>query len=164
MNSPIALFASPNGRIARGRFWLGAIILLVVFAAISFALIGLGLGTTVSGTQTTQISGQATQSFQFFETTLNPLPTLIVAIVWAVPFGMLAVKRRHDRANPGWDAIAILAAGLIAQLLDVLQVTGAVTSLLQLIAFVGGIYLLVVLGFLRGTTGPNAFGVDPLQG
>ena len=37
-------------------------------------------------------------------------------------------------------------------------------NILGLIAGVLGIYLLVVMGFLRGTPGPNAYGPDPLGG
>jgi uncharacterized membrane protein YhaH (DUF805 family) len=36
--------------------------------------------------------------------------------------------------------------------------------LLSLVVGVFAIYLLVVLGFLRGTVGPNQYGPDPLGG
>lgn len=38
------------------------------------------------------------------------------------------------------------------------------SGLLGIILLVYAIYLLVVLGFLKGTAGPNNYGPDPLQG
>jgi uncharacterized membrane protein YhaH (DUF805 family) len=35
---------------------------------------------------------------------------------------------------------------------------------LSVIVGIFGLYMLVVLGFLKGTAGPNNYGPDPLQG
>lgn len=51
----------------------------------------------------------------------------------------IAVKRAHDRGRSGWFV------------------------LVGLIPIVGGLWLLVELGFLKGTDGDNAYGPDPLQ-
>jgi uncharacterized membrane protein YhaH (DUF805 family) len=60
----------------------------------------------------------------------------------ALLYSSLAVyaKRWHDRDKSGW------------------------WSLILLIPFVGGIWLLVECGCLVGTEGPNRFGPDPLSG
>jgi len=68
--------------------------------------------------------------------------TQLLSLLPAVPFwwSQIAVgaKRCHDRDRSGWF------------------------QLISLIPFVGIIWLLVELGFLRGTVGPNSFGADPL--
>ncbi|HEV2264488.1 MAG TPA: DUF805 domain-containing protein [Stellaceae bacterium] len=61
-----------------------------------------------------------------------------LAAIW--PNLAVSIKRCHDRDRSGWFL------------------------LIGLIPIVGGIWLLVELGFLRGTTGSNRFGPDPLDG
>jgi uncharacterized membrane protein YhaH (DUF805 family) len=68
-------------------------------------------------------------------------------LVWilaalAIAYASLAVlaKRWHDRDKSGW------------------------WSLIGLVPFIGGIWILVECGCLPGTEGPNRFGPDPLAG
>ena len=63
---------------------------------------------------------------------------VLVSIVTIYPSIMLAIKRCHDRDRSGWFV------------------------LVGLVPVIGTIWLLVELGFLRGTVGPNRFGPDPL--
>ena len=65
------------------------------------------------------------------------LPLVLIASI--VPNLMLSIKRFHDRDKSGWFVFV-----------------GAVPVL-------GPLWLLVELGFLRGTVGPNRFGPDPLS-
>jgi len=62
----------------------------------------------------------------------------VVAGIW--PSIAVGIKRCHDRDRSGWFL------------------------LVALIPIVGSIWLLIDLGFLRGTTGANRFGPDPLDG
>jgi uncharacterized membrane protein YhaH (DUF805 family) len=62
----------------------------------------------------------------------------LVLSLWGGIVGQ--IKRWHDRDKSGWFV------------------------LVNLIPFVGPIWVLVELGFLRGTAGPNRFGPDPLGG
>ncbi|MFT8245357.1 DUF805 domain-containing protein [Roseomonas sp. BN140053] len=64
----------------------------------------------------------------------------IVALVLLWPSLAGGVKRCHDRDHSGWFL------------------------LISLIPVVGAVWLLVELGFLRGTLGANRFGPDPLGG
>ena len=64
----------------------------------------------------------------------------VIAIVGLYPSLALLAKRWHDRDKSGW------------------------WSLLLLIPLVGGIWVFVETGFLRGTVGANRFGADPLAG
>ena len=63
---------------------------------------------------------------------------LIVLLALSVPSFVLAIKRCHDRDKSGWFV------------------------LISFIPVIGPIWLLVELGFLRGSQGENRFGPDPL--
>jgi uncharacterized membrane protein YhaH (DUF805 family) len=66
------------------------------------------------------------------------LPLGIVLLLTLWPTLAIYTKRWHDRNKSGW------------------------WSLILLIPFIGGIWMLVELGFLRGTEGPNNYGPDPI--
>jgi len=70
-----------------------------------------------------------------FHKVMLPL-TLAGLCLWVAP----AVKRCHDRDRSGWFLLIFL------------------------VPWVGQLWLLIELGFLRGTVGPNRFGPDPLAG
>jgi uncharacterized membrane protein YhaH (DUF805 family) len=66
---------------------------------------------------------------------------LIGSIVFVVNIWIglaLAVKRWHDRNKSGWWV------------------------LIGLVPIIGQLWALIECGFLRGTTGPNIYGADPL--
>jgi uncharacterized membrane protein YhaH (DUF805 family) len=65
---------------------------------------------------------------------------LSIVLVLLVASSMLAIKRCHDRDKSGWFV------------------------LISFIPVIGPIWLLVELGFLRGSDGENRFGTDPLSG
>lgn len=62
----------------------------------------------------------------------------IASLVMIYPSIMLYAKRWHDRGKSGW------------------------WSLIMLIPFIGWIWLIVELGILKGTDGPNQYGPDPV--
>ena len=62
----------------------------------------------------------------------------IVALAFIWPGLAVQVKRWHDRGKSGWWV------------------------LIMFVPLIGGIWALVELGFLRGTSGPNQYGDDPL--
>jgi uncharacterized membrane protein YhaH (DUF805 family) len=62
----------------------------------------------------------------------------IVSLIMIYPSLALYAKRWHDRGKSGW------------------------WSLIILVPLVGAIWILVELGFLRGTEGPNNYGNDPI--
>jgi uncharacterized membrane protein YhaH (DUF805 family) len=63
---------------------------------------------------------------------------MIFAVISIYPAIMLYAKRWHDRNKSGWWTLIIL------------------------VPFVGAIWFLVELGFLRGTAGNNDYGADPV--
>jgi uncharacterized membrane protein YhaH (DUF805 family) len=72
------------------------------------------------------------------------------------------IKRLHDRDRSGWWIIALcIAPGLLDKIGNGLDDWG-VFDLFPLIASLLTLWAVVELGFLKGTTGPNRFGRDPL--
>jgi uncharacterized membrane protein YhaH (DUF805 family) len=64
---------------------------------------------------------------------------LLVVYILAVWIGLaIAAKRWHDRNKSAWWILIVF------------------------VPVVGGLWYLIECGFLRGTTGPNKFGSDPL--
>ena len=71
----------------------------------------------------------------------SPIGWLIMGIVYIAVIWVglaLQIKRWHDRDKSGW------------------------WCLIGLVPIIGGIWVLVECGFLRGTEGTNRFGPDPL--
>ena len=130
------LLLSFEGRVNRKRYWLTIIGLTV---AVIILIVIAGLLDSVLGTQ-----------INFGDTTVNTLNgpvavpiqigvlTLIVYVLQLWPGLALAVKRCHDRGRSGWFL------------------------LLQFIPLVN-IWVVIEILFLKGTTGPNRFGPDPLM-
>jgi len=63
----------------------------------------------------------------------------LVGLFFIWPSIAVGTKRCHDRDRSGWFQLIVL------------------------IPIVGAIWLLIDLGFLRGTKGPNSYGPDPLR-
>ncbi len=64
----------------------------------------------------------------------------IFSVICIFPSLALYAKRWHDRGKSGWWTLIIL------------------------VPIIGGLWLLIELGFLKGTEGPNQYGADPLAG
>ncbi len=74
-----------------------------------------------------------------FESGVGILGSLFsLAVIY--PSVVLYAKRWHDRGKSGWWTLIIL------------------------IPIVGGLWILIELGMLKGTDGPNQYGADPLAG
>ena len=146
------LYLSTSGRISRKTWWIGVLGLIVASIALSLLLGLIGLGIYGWG-------------------------QLIVFLLLVYPAWCIGVKRRQDRDNNALDykimavvsgAMTILqafgigmAATTIGAGIVIMQPTGIMMAL-QLVVAVFGIYILIQLGFLKGTAGPNTYGPDPL--
>lgn len=158
MNNFIGNFVGFDGRLNRQAWWLSVIALIVVAVVLSW-IIGLIMGT----------GGMLT-----LEQAMDPAylqraawQGLIVSVITAYPYIAISVKRRHDRNNNGYDAIGLIVVGILYNLLQALGVIAmgdTVGMIIGLVFAVYAIYMLVQLGFLKGTAGPNNYGPDPLQG
>ena len=138
------LLLSLRGRISRSRFWIGTLIL----AAVSFAATYLVLAAV-------GISNRAV------------LLSMLVAFALAYPSYAVMAKRFQDRGKPGWTALIAIVPVYAINLLQTFHVIDpyAPTPLyhvLNLAAIGIGLWILLELGFLKGTSGPNRYGADPL--
>ena len=71
----------------------------------------------------------------------SPIAAIVLVIVWLIGLWIslaIQTKRWHDRDKSAW------------------------WLLMNLVPIVGSIWVLVEVGFLRGTEGSNRFGADPL--
>lgn len=127
------LFTSFEGRINRKPFWL-SILALVVVEWIVVIVFGLVLGTSMMGGLDPNMAPDEAASAAM----KAMIPLWIVLLLFLYPSLALYTKRWHDRGKSGW------------------------WTLICLVPVIGGIWLLVELGFLRGIEGPNQFGNDPL--
>ncbi len=175
MNNVMGLFTSLEGRIGRGRWWLGVVILIVagIIVSIILSMLGFGMsfGAMMGGTPESIAAAASAGASR------AAWGSVISFIIFAYPSYALSIKRRHDRDSNGLDLQIYYALSFILLLLQALGVgmstmdvgNGVVVptpsmpmAILSIIMLIYGIYMLVVLGFLRGTAGPNRYGPDPL--
>jgi uncharacterized membrane protein YhaH (DUF805 family) len=147
----LAFFFGFRGRINRTKYWLA--LLIFVVADVALLLLGLAFG-----------NGAIFHLFSY------PINLAIFASSLAV-----GVKRLHDRDRsawwlfvfyfaPGLFALPALALmwGAMGSFGDARDVSLFLLRLCLVGAFALAIWGLVEMGFLRGTTGYNRFGPDPL--
>ena len=175
-----SLYLTTDGRISRKTWWIGAIVLGVINIVVSLVLlplVGLG-GPNVAALMAANSDAAALSTAMLGSIQASGWGGLIVFLIFAYPGYCLSVKRRHDKNNNGMDVIAyyvltgllllVQALGLgysVGEMNGVaVPVPSLIYSVLGFVALVGGIYLLVVLGILKGTAGANDYGPDPLSG
>jgi uncharacterized membrane protein YhaH (DUF805 family) len=131
-------FTSFEGRIPRKTFWLAYLVMLIVswiLMFVIFSIFGVSMMANIDPTMTEE--QQAAAAMQ--QMSAITIPSLIVILLTLWPALAVYTKRWHDRNKSGW------------------------WSLILLIPFIGVIWFLIELGFLRGTEGPNRFGPDPIS-
>ncbi|MGV8833556.1 MAG: DUF805 domain-containing protein [Devosia sp.] len=152
MDTLVPLFTTTEGRISRKTWWFGVAILIVASIVLNIILGVLGVSAAW---------GQ-----------------LIAYVIMFVPNWSIGLKRRHDRDSDGRDFKIFLALSGLITLVQALGIgmTGADVggtmmpmpslplSLMFFAVAIYGIYIFIQLGLLRGTTGANAYGPDPLDG
>lgn len=157
----VELLTTFEGRIGRGRFWLGVLAIFVGAIILSFILVPIFGATSFLG-RTVQ---------------------LVLGLALLYPFAAIATKRLHDRGKPQmpWLAIFIGPGALLnimqslgigfttmqlveptSQLQMQVQVPNALGYIVMIASMIVGIWALVELGFLRGTRGDNDYGPDPV--
>ena len=172
MNKLISNFSGFDGRIGRQDWWIGSIILFVigiVLALIAATVFGAALFTSMASMPVgTDITPEAASAA--LAASAGPIQTLAWAfvVIWLLllyPSLALGIKRRHDKDNNGYDVIGYVVLQVLMNLLVAFGMGGnIVVTVLSWASLVYAIYLLVVLGFLKGITGPNQYGPDPLGG
>ena len=129
-------FTSFNGRIPRKTFWLALIVMVVITWILEIILFSIFGVSMMSMDPNATPEAQAAAAEQAMSGMAIPLVILILLTIW--PSLAIYAKRWHDRDKSGW------------------------WTLIGLVPIIGGLWMLIELGFLRGTEGPNRFGPDPI--
>lgn len=148
----IGQWLSFQGRIGRKTFWLGYMLPLTVAGIIAGIIDGV-LNLLLAGDTMPPDDQQ-----------IAPISAIVsLLLIW--PWLAGAIKRLHDRNRSAWwYAGAYMPA--IAAVVALRASNDALVIVLFAALFLSvyGTWLFVETGFLRGTTGPNRYGPDPLGG
>ena len=139
-----SLFLSLDGQINLARFWLGTVILAVISFAATYLivlLVGVSQGAIAL--------------------------SAAVAFALAYPSYAVMAKRFQDRDKPGRLALIGLVPVYAVNLLYTFDVFYSLSpsTLAQgadVVISLIFLWIMVELGFLKGTQGPNRYGPDPL--
>lgn len=160
MNNLVGNFTGMDGRINRQAWWIGVIVIIVVAVILNFilgAIMGGGMPSLDQLMDPAVMAAYATKQGWI---------SLIIGVITAYPYIALSVKRRHDRNNNGYDAIGLIVFSLVFSLIQALGLVNSsnpIYMIVSIVFLIYAIYMLVQLGFLKGTAGPNGYGADPLQ-
>jgi uncharacterized membrane protein YhaH (DUF805 family) len=136
-------FFSFSGRVSRGSFWLGLLIILVVIASM-YTMLALLLGEAAFDD-----GGQPTRLFK------NIYWLMGIPLYW--PIFALIVKRLHDFGQGKALAWLFFVLSVLHKISDV---TGPES--LAYVTLAVFMTVQVVIGCVRGISGPNEYGPDPL--
>jgi uncharacterized membrane protein YhaH (DUF805 family) len=148
-----------NGRLNRRPYWIATIAFMAVVITITAGVAGVLYAT-----------GDPVAQAEFLRTIhlwLMPLAMLL-----AYPEAAIFAKRLHDRNKPGALAALFVIPSLVSSWLDPQGSLGGlgngslhlVYTAATIMTWVVGIWFTIELGFLRGSTGENRYGADPLAG
>ena len=140
MNLSALLFGF-GGRINRGKWWLAVLIYVIFWIIVGIIAFAVMTAAPMAGIAVLLVAG-------------------IVAIVSGIAVG---VKRLHDRDKSGWWLLAFYLVPALLNGVGAASGSEAVAMLTSLIAFAVSVWMIVELGCLRGTAGPNQYGPDPLE-
>ena len=158
----ISMFTGFEGRINRAKWWLGTVILVVV-GIILWWIIAKILGASMM-----PVDAATARSLAVVQ--------LITFVILVYPGLSIMMKRLNDRDRPSWYAYVFLLPTVLSIVLGLAGLTMTTTDvggvampgpsslgwILNLLSLAVGIWALIELGILRGTTGPNQHGPDPL--
>jgi uncharacterized membrane protein YhaH (DUF805 family) len=136
------LFTSFDGRINRAKFW-AAIGVFFALGIVGFII------DSVLGTRVTVGAGMQ-------------VGVVGIIISLASIYFALAVyaKRWHDRDKSGWLSAVLIAVFVVAAILA--MVAPGLDTVMAIVELLVAIWFIVELGILKGTSGPNKYGPDPL--
>jgi uncharacterized membrane protein YhaH (DUF805 family) len=167
----VSMFTGFEGRINRAKWWLGTIILAVIAVILTWILSAI-IGVSLIAPGGTTLAADTINSY----VRRLAIVQLIVFVILVYPWLSLMIKRLNDRDRPSWYAYVFLAPSVLSIIFGLLGLTmttidvGGVSTpnqsalgwIINILMFVIGVWALIELGILKGTTGPNQHGPDPL--
>lgn len=156
------LFFSPHGRIGRGAWWLAWAVLLALEVGANHVL-----------------SGAMNDDAPFIDGTWPNLQRIladtsgwIIAVIFLWPNIAMNAKRFHDLNMSGWWWLLFVLPFLVGTAISIspygtvidaagMPAPSPAAGWGQLISGITAMATLIMLGFLRGTPGPNRFGPPP---
>jgi uncharacterized membrane protein YhaH (DUF805 family) len=140
-----ALLFSFRGRIGRQPYWLASIAMIALTILIG-SILAFSRGSILPP-DTGRLDAGA-----------------LLLLASYVPFVWVALavgaKRLHDRGKSAWWLLPFYALPSIID--GAGSYAGGMEMVFTLVSLALTVWAVVELGFLRGTTGPNAYGPDPL--
>jgi uncharacterized membrane protein YhaH (DUF805 family) len=157
------LLFSFKGRIRRLYFWITTLVVEIVAGMLTstFQFMAQSYGMGETNPDTHQFESTGPLSIAIFAVTLGNLWVNLA----------LSVKRLHDRDRTGWWIAAMYLAIIVAVGLGFVTLTqpegqreplNTIAIFAIIAAGILLLWLVIEIGFLRGTRGPNRFGPDPL--
>jgi uncharacterized membrane protein YhaH (DUF805 family) len=143
------LFFSFHGRLNRGKYWfaflIGAVMSAVCVVTLAPLLNGLRMG----------IYGETGGIMAVIA-----LMVIVLIVIFCSSLA-IAFKRLHDRNKSGiWLLLFWLTPGVLNAIGQ--SMGNGAGAFVALVGAALAIWGLVEIGFLKGTTGPNDYGPDPL--
>ena len=149
----ISLLFGFHGRINRAKYWLAVLIYtlaVIVYTVMIFVMLG--------GVDTDNLFGFAGAGLAIWATGF----LLVVVMSWS---GLATgVKRLHDRDKSGWWIVLFWLGPSVMGGMQATTINPVMIMVYALASLAIAVWGLVELGFLRGTSGANAYGADPLGG
>lgn len=138
------------GRTNRAKYWLVGFLVFAIWIAFWIVCIAM-LGARIDNIFSLASAGLLLWLVGF---------VLLVLTIWC---GLaVGVKRLHDRNKSGWWILLFYFAPSVLSGWQVATTDSGSAMIFGLIGLVISIWGLIELGFLRGTSGPNLYGPDPL--
>ena len=129
-----------QGRSNRGKYWLAILLYVIGWFVIGIIAWMLSMVSYI----------------------LGAIVAVLILIVTMVSGVFVGIKRLHDRDKSGWWLAFFYLVPAILQ--GIGGGIGGIGFILSLAGFAISIWAFVELGCLRGTSGPNQYGPDPLAG
>ncbi len=148
------LFTKFDGRVSRKGFWMGFLGILAVSLGAGWLMLSLPLAGIVL-------------------TLVQIILSAGILFIWSA----VLVKRLHDRNKPAVPWLVIfLAPSVLYQIMgifkigykpmelagNVFMVPGTGAMVMMWVSIAVGVWMVVELGFFKGTAGENRYGPDPL--
>jgi uncharacterized membrane protein YhaH (DUF805 family) len=130
------LLFSFNGRINRAKYWIAFLIWMIAWCVALGVMFGSSLFYLAIGLM------------------------VVIGILALVSGIAVGIKRLHDRDKSGWWLLVFYLLPAILQ--QVGPHAGPIGFVFSIAGFAISVWMIVELGCLRGTIGPNKYGPDPL--